>query len=478
VPDRLNDDIDRIVHEPARLKILGQLYVVESADFLFLMRQTGLTQGNLSSHMSKLEDAGYISVRKEFAGKRPRTLLALTTEGRVAFEGYAESMRKLLKPKRSRRASLVAVKACVTLLLLAAAARGATVEVPFMTHDGYPMLGKLTMPDTGGGHAVVMYVQTAEGMTVDMKRPLGANRTFQYFDLYRTKLVEKNIGFFSYEGRGIRNGGEPPRFETIDREVYNTSTLENKVRDAISAVAALREQPGVDASHILLMGTSEGTLLAAETASRIPDQVHALALYAVLSENMRGTFKFILTDGGFLAYRGFFDTNRDGAISQQEFEADPRRYREQVFRNAPFDTFDRNGDGNFTVDEMRPLAAPLLDAVDADDFAVLDRWTQTAAGVSTPTNWFRDHFAHAPIWTFLEKLDMPVGFFHGEADTNTSAAALRDLEARARAAGKTQMEFHYFPGLDHSLGIVAYFVNGTIPAGHQAIFEFIFRQLQ
>jgi DNA-binding MarR family transcriptional regulator len=84
----LLNDIDRVVHEPARLKILSQLYLIESADFLFVMQQTGLTQGNLSSHMSKLEAAGYVEVRKEFADKRPRTLLRLTDDGRTAFDKY------------------------------------------------------------------------------------------------------------------------------------------------------------------------------------------------------------------------------------------------------------------------------------------------------------------------------------------------------------------------------------------------------
>ena len=80
-------DIDRIIHEPARLMILALLYVVESGDFTFLMRQTGLTWGNLSSHMSKLEAAGYIEVEKEFVNKKPRTMLRLTDKGRGCFPG-------------------------------------------------------------------------------------------------------------------------------------------------------------------------------------------------------------------------------------------------------------------------------------------------------------------------------------------------------------------------------------------------------
>jgi DNA-binding MarR family transcriptional regulator len=88
-------DIDRIIHEPARLMILALLYVVESGDFTFLMRQTGLTWGNLSSHMSKLEAAGYIEVEKEFVDRKPRTMLRLTDEGRAAFQEYVQSMKQV-----------------------------------------------------------------------------------------------------------------------------------------------------------------------------------------------------------------------------------------------------------------------------------------------------------------------------------------------------------------------------------------------
>ncbi len=89
-------DIDKLVHEPARLMILATLYVLESADFLFLMRQTGLTQGNLSSHLTKLEEAGHVDIQKEFVGKRPHTMLKLTEQGREAMDQYRNQMQALL----------------------------------------------------------------------------------------------------------------------------------------------------------------------------------------------------------------------------------------------------------------------------------------------------------------------------------------------------------------------------------------------
>lgn len=88
-------DIDKLIHEPARLKLLAQLYVVESADFIFLMRQTGLTQGNVSGHLNKLENAEYVEINKGYAGKRPQTMISLTKKGRKAFKKYIQSMQQV-----------------------------------------------------------------------------------------------------------------------------------------------------------------------------------------------------------------------------------------------------------------------------------------------------------------------------------------------------------------------------------------------
>jgi DNA-binding MarR family transcriptional regulator len=89
-------NIDQIIHAPARLKILTYLYVVESVDYVFLMRLTGLTWGNLATHLNKLEEAGYVEVRKTFNGKKPQSTLSMTERGRMAFQAYKKSMKKML----------------------------------------------------------------------------------------------------------------------------------------------------------------------------------------------------------------------------------------------------------------------------------------------------------------------------------------------------------------------------------------------
>lgn len=88
--------LDRVVHEPARLMIVTILSVVEAADFVYLLHETELNKGTLSSHLSRLEDAGYVEIKKTFRGKLPRTLLRLTKSGRQAFEQYRKQLRKVL----------------------------------------------------------------------------------------------------------------------------------------------------------------------------------------------------------------------------------------------------------------------------------------------------------------------------------------------------------------------------------------------
>jgi DNA-binding MarR family transcriptional regulator len=88
-------EINRLIHEPARYNVMALLYVVERAEFLFVQNQTGLTPGNLSAHVSKLENAGYVEVEKKFLGRRPRTFLRLSESGRREFEEYRQRMREL-----------------------------------------------------------------------------------------------------------------------------------------------------------------------------------------------------------------------------------------------------------------------------------------------------------------------------------------------------------------------------------------------
>jgi DNA-binding transcriptional ArsR family regulator len=89
-------EIDRVIHEPARLMIVALLAAVKEADFQYLHQATGLTKGNLSAHLSKLEEAGYVAIEKSFRGKYPLTICRLTERGKEVLNDYRRVMKAAL----------------------------------------------------------------------------------------------------------------------------------------------------------------------------------------------------------------------------------------------------------------------------------------------------------------------------------------------------------------------------------------------
>jgi DNA-binding MarR family transcriptional regulator len=88
--------IDRIIHEPARMLIMSILYAASEVDFLFLLNETDLTKGNIATHTRKLEEEGYIKIKKEFIGKKTHSTYVMTTAGKKCFKAYCESMYDIL----------------------------------------------------------------------------------------------------------------------------------------------------------------------------------------------------------------------------------------------------------------------------------------------------------------------------------------------------------------------------------------------
>jgi DNA-binding transcriptional ArsR family regulator len=96
-------ELDPLVHEPARLAILTVLSSVKDGDFTFLQRATGLTKGNLSSHLTKLEDGGLVRIDKRFVGKRPNTNITLTALGRRRISRHWQQLEQLRDSARADR---------------------------------------------------------------------------------------------------------------------------------------------------------------------------------------------------------------------------------------------------------------------------------------------------------------------------------------------------------------------------------------
>ena len=90
------NELDRVIHVPGRLMIVALLFAIDQCDFLYLQHETEMNKGTLSSHLSRLEEAGYVEVVKTYRGKVPQTLLSLTASGREAFQKYRKKLKKAL----------------------------------------------------------------------------------------------------------------------------------------------------------------------------------------------------------------------------------------------------------------------------------------------------------------------------------------------------------------------------------------------
>ena len=91
--------LDDIIHSRIRLAIMSVLVTVDEAEFIFLREKVQTTDGNLSIHLSKLEEAGYIAVTKQFVGKKPVSSYKLTRKGRKAFEAYIDRLEAMIKKR-------------------------------------------------------------------------------------------------------------------------------------------------------------------------------------------------------------------------------------------------------------------------------------------------------------------------------------------------------------------------------------------
>jgi hypothetical protein len=144
----------------------------------------------------------------------------------------------------------------------------------------------------------------------------------------------------------------------------------------------------------------------------MPGDVRAVVLSGVLT-HLSAALKFMMTEGTFWQHQGHWDGDRDGVITAAEFEADPRGIRKQLPPGFPFSTFDASGDGRYTVEDARARGKALTDAVDSRNVAGVMPWLKASAGLEIPEGWLADHFAHAPIDTFLQQLQIPVGHLPG-----------------------------------------------------------------
>ena len=360
------------------------------------------------------------------------------------------------------------------ILALTASALYASEIVKIKLSDGETMTGKLDLPPGGGDvRELVIFIAGTGPNTYINHRKL-ANVEFNYFDLFVDEFNKRGVGFFAYNRRGVDIGDTPPYYDSVDKEKYKKYLPGIEVKDIGTAIAHLRGEPRLKGAKIVLLGWSEGTILAAMAAENADNKIAALFLAGYAHENMSDIIKWQLSgEPSIINIRKYFDVDKDNIITKSEYEAPAAGatyMRTNIFKNAKFEDLDVNKDGkidsaDFKIINSGKLQA-VLNAIEKND----DAWIW-ANFFRVTTAWLKEYFALEANKTRLPRLDLPIFVFHGEDDGNVSVAGVLDLKDRFAQKNKTNLQCFIFKGHDHDLNYMLWPVKKTISEGIQKIFD-------
>jgi pimeloyl-ACP methyl ester carboxylesterase len=346
------------------------------------------------------------------------------------------------------------------------------VKIPLF--DGETLEGKLQLP-TGDAKVgeIVIYVHGTGPGTYDNHRKFGTTE-LNYFDYFAEEFNRRGIGFFSYTKRGVEMGTDPPFYDKVDREKFRKTIPSIEVKDIGSMITFLRKTPRLKNAKVILLGWSEGTVLAAMAAEDRRNKVHALFLNGYLNVNMADIIKWQNTGGSAMVnLRLVFDKDKNGSVNKAEYESEDKRataVRTGQLRGAPFEQLDVTKDEAITADDFFQLQKAryqtILDAYERGD----EDWIwKNYFRVSIP--WLKEHFALEANKDRLLRLKMPIYIFHGISDANCPVEGVYDLKESFDKAKKKNLHVNVFAGHNHDLNFVEWVMKKEMPAGIAKMFE-------
>lgn len=335
-------------------------------------------------------------------------------------------------------------------------------------HDGLKFDGKLRMPEGDAAEKVVIFVNGSGPNTYDNKRSTG-EAVFNYHDLFAEQFTKEGIAYFTYNTRGVSLGDEAPSYTEIDEEAYQTYLPGNQVKDVEEIIRLLKADSRLENAKVILLGWSEGTMIAPQVALRGEVPVDALFLAGYCNETMADILEWQLTGGsGMLTVNAYLDGDGDGTVTKEEYDADPFQVAAQL---GAFEEMDINGDNTIDITDFTELLKEIHDetfrAFDGGD----DEWLKENYGVRLTSAWFQEHRKLAPNRETLPQLSLPIYIFQGTLDANVPVEQARDIAEAFQADGKTNLQLQEFEMHDHDLNYMLYVISGTISEGLQAIFD-------
>ncbi|HEV7643381.1 MAG TPA: alpha/beta fold hydrolase [Pyrinomonadaceae bacterium] len=360
------------------------------------------------------------------------------------------------------------------LLLLSSPLLASAEIVKFQLFDGETVEGKLSLPaDTSKIKELVIYIHGTGPGTYDKHRKMGSTE-FNYFDLFAQEFNNRGIAFFTYNKRGVTGGDTPPLYEKVDREKYKKVLPSIEAKDIATFIGTLRKDKRLSKAKIVLMGWSEGSIIASMAADDKKNKVSALLLAGYANDNLFDVIKWQNSGGSSMVnIRGYFDANHDNQISKEEYESEAKpatAFRTQAFGGAKFEQLDVNKDNVINAADFGLLNKAryeaILAAVEKND----DEWIWNNYFHVT-TAWLKEHFALEANKVRLLRANIPVYIFQGEDDANCPVEGVYDLQAGFKKAGKTNLHAFVFKLHNHDLNYIDWLTKKEMPEGIKKLFE-------
>ena len=342
--------------------------------------------------------------------------------------------------------------------------------------DKERLKGRLSLPHSETESPVetlFIFVHGTGPGTYLTKRKRG-DTTFNYFDYYAEEFNDLGIAFFSYNKRGVTNGDTPPYFDKVDREKFRRAIPSVEVSDLGVIIDSIKRNKRLADCNIVLLGHSEGTMIAAMAAKAFPDKVDALFLGGYAHENMYDIIAWQNSGhASMLKINPIFDADKDGKISKPEYESDDKRvanFRKGAMQGAGFAVLDFSKDGLLTAEDFGARQQVMHKMLLYNIAKENEDWIwKNYFRVSIP--WLQEHFSLEPNKTRLTRLDLPIYIFHGSDDAHVPAEGVRDLERRFTTLGKTNLQTFIFKDHGHNLNFGEWVLNDEKPAAYTKLFE-------
>ena len=346
--------------------------------------------------------------------------------------------------------------------------------IDFRLQDGEIIKGKLSLPKGSASIShIVLYIHGTGPNTYLNKRG-NAEQNFNYYDMFAEEFNNAGIGFLSYNRRGVTMSETPPMYDAVDSAKYSKYIPLTEATDVESIIRQLKKYGNLQKTKIILLGWSEGTIIATMIAERKVIDIEALMLCGYANENLFDIIKWQLNGASsMISVCQCFDSDDNKFIDRGEYESEEKvatYCRDKLFGGVDFSLMDKSPDSILDARDFKIQTEPyynmLLEKTEAGD----NNWIWNNYFRIT-SQWLKQHFALEANKTKMLRLNLPIYIFHGTSDANTSVEGVYDIEKRFKSTGKTNLKCQIFENHDHNLNFSSWITKKELPEGLKAIFE-------